>query len=315
MQIQNSKNLEADLQRCNDALIDSENERNAIGLSIRDCQRAAEESRADQQGEINELNESNQKLQYEIHDLSMKQNQVLQLLEASQQRLKAAERVIEATQRYPQKDCSDTADPDCSGSSAISVENPDDLLHSAFHDNEARGSVSLQDELDMLKDDVLDYSECVDTGGQCIPQSKSSELNKNRSVVPHDAVWLLHHEIVGGDVLVARVTSEGVMLPALVIFDGSNWKSNDFEIVYQERARMPDGIEIDFRCDPNHNSILEKCFKPTYGYCTLPKVLFCAILPLSQQVSDCVESDKEGCLQPLEQLMYDIFEQKVETFR
>lgn len=117
-------------------------------------------------------------------------------------------------------------------------------------------------------------------------------------------IWLLHRELRGTDLLVIRVNNAGYVLPALLIFDASEWESPDFKrIVYEERARMPENVETDFRYDKDKNSVLQKCFNGNDGYCTMSEIQFCAILPLKRKQRRSESTSARNHLQPLEQLL------------
>jgi hypothetical protein len=116
-------------------------------------------------------------------------------------------------------------------------------------------------------------------------------------------IWLTHRGLRGADLLVVRVNTGGSVLPPLVIFNSSNWKSLDFEhIIREERARMPQNVGTAFRYSKDHISVLQKCFSATNGYCTMPEIQFCAILPLNRRRTiDDTNAQKD--FQPLEQLL------------
>jgi hypothetical protein len=117
-------------------------------------------------------------------------------------------------------------------------------------------------------------------------------------------IWLLHRELFGTDLLVVRVNAEGFVLPALVIFNSSNWMSEDFKrIILEEKARMPQNVATEFRYSEDGNSVLAKCFEATGGYCTMSELQFCAILPLKSRGSirgnDTHAKHKTRCLEEL----------------
>lgn len=94
-------------------------------------------------------------------------------------------------------------------------------------------------------------------------------------------IWLQHRQLYDSDLLVVRVNVEGLVLPALVIFDSTHWESDDFRtIIREENVRMPQNIETEFRYDKDDISVMEKCFDATKGHCTMQDLQFCAILPL-----------------------------------
>ncbi|KAH7078101.1 hypothetical protein BKA63DRAFT_552231 [Paraphoma chrysanthemicola] len=104
-------------------------------------------------------------------------------------------------------------------------------------------------------------------------------------------IWLQHRQLYGSNLLVVRVNTEGLVLPPLIIFHTTNWDSQDFrKIIREEKARMPQNVETDFRYDENYTSVLEKCFNATKGYCTMRDLQFCAILPLERRP---MESNEE----------------------
>jgi hypothetical protein len=103
---------------------------------------------------------------------------------------------------------------------------------------------------------------------------------------------------------VVRVNTEGFVLPPVIIFDSSNWTSRDFESVTRyERARMPQNIATDFRYDKENTSVFQKCFNATSGYCTMPEIQFCAILPLNTNSHPIGDKNAQYELQRLEQLL------------
>jgi hypothetical protein len=117
-------------------------------------------------------------------------------------------------------------------------------------------------------------------------------------------IWLLHRELRGSDLLVIRVNTDGVKLAPLVIFDDSDWRSKDFrKIIVEERARMPQNVETDFRYDANNTSALERCFNATAGTCALSELQFCAILPLKRQRRAMDEIEPQREFEPLEKLL------------
>jgi hypothetical protein len=117
-------------------------------------------------------------------------------------------------------------------------------------------------------------------------------------------IWLLHRELRGVDLLVIRITSGGSKLSPLIIFNDANWTSPDFrKIIIEERARMPQNVEIDFRYDENNTSALEKCFNATKGSCTMSELQFCAILPLQRREERRDNLQTRSDLQSLEQIL------------
>lgn len=96
--------------------------------------------------------------------------------------------------------------------------------------------------------------------------------------------WLLHRRLRGKDLLVVRTNSEGIPWQPLIIHDATNWTSQSFkDIIVQEKVRMPQNVETDFRYSKNRTSVLEKCFTIRDGYCTMRDLQFCAILPLGSR--------------------------------
>jgi hypothetical protein len=103
---------------------------------------------------------------------------------------------------------------------------------------------------------------------------------------------------------VVRVNTEGFVLPPVIIFDSSNWTSRDFESVTRyERARMPQNIATDFRYDKENTSVFQKYFIATGGYCTMPEIQFCAILPLNTNSHPIGDKNAQYELHRLEQLL------------
>lgn len=94
-------------------------------------------------------------------------------------------------------------------------------------------------------------------------------------------IWLQHRQLYGSDLLVVRVNTEGLVLPALVIFNSTDWKSDQFrKIIHEEKARMPQNVATEFRYNRHDISVLKKCFDATDGYCNQRDLQFCAFLPL-----------------------------------
>jgi hypothetical protein len=117
-------------------------------------------------------------------------------------------------------------------------------------------------------------------------------------------VWLLHRGLIGADLLVVRVNNGGCVLSPVIIFRSSDWKSHQFErITREERARIPQNIATEFRYDKDRKSVLEKCFSPTTGYCTVSDIQFCAILPLKRQRRAAADVRIKKKLEHLEQLL------------
>jgi hypothetical protein len=117
-------------------------------------------------------------------------------------------------------------------------------------------------------------------------------------------IWLLHRELRGVDLLVVLVDKEGSVRPPLVIFNSSNWKSIEFQhIIREEKSRMPQNVKVDFRYDKEKTSVLHKCFDAHEGYCTMPEIQFCAILPLSRKRKTLDISSGHNYFQPLEKLL------------
>jgi hypothetical protein len=117
-------------------------------------------------------------------------------------------------------------------------------------------------------------------------------------------VWLLHRGLTRADLLVVRVNNGGSVLPPVVIFRSSDWKSHQFErITREERARIPQNLATEFRYDKDRKSVLEKCFSPTTGYCTVSDIQFCAILPLKRQRRAGADVRVKKRLERLEQLL------------
>jgi hypothetical protein len=104
-------------------------------------------------------------------------------------------------------------------------------------------------------------------------------------------IWLQHRQLAGSDLLLVRVNAEGLVLPALVIFNSTNWVSHDLRrIILEEKARMPHNVATDFRYDKDDISVMKKCFDATEGYFTMHDLQFCAILALKSRKK---KSDKE----------------------
>jgi hypothetical protein len=117
-------------------------------------------------------------------------------------------------------------------------------------------------------------------------------------------IWLLHRKLCGVDLLVVLVDKEGSVRPPLVIFNSSNWNSTEFErIIREEQSRMPKNVKVDFRYDKEKTSVLQKCFAAHNGYCTMPEIQFCAILPLSRKGKTLDSSSGQNYFQPLEKLL------------
>jgi hypothetical protein len=129
--------------------------------------------------------------------------------------------------------------------------------------------------------------------------------SRNYFIPERDAyIWLSHRELPGVDLLVVRVNNKGVVQPPLVIFESSDWASEQFvNIIKEEKVRMPENVQVEFRYDENHTSVLQKCFDADKGYCTQSELQFCVILPLHPKV----RATDDACLQEefatLEQLL------------
>jgi hypothetical protein len=94
------------------------------------------------------------------------------------------------------------------------------------------------------------------------------------------AVLLVHGQLCGADLIVVRIDVKGSVLPPLIIFQDTDWLSDEFrQIITEERARMPPTIQVDFSMDKDGQSVLYKCFGPN-GYCVNRDIQACIILPL-----------------------------------
>jgi hypothetical protein len=109
-------------------------------------------------------------------------------------------------------------------------------------------------------------------------------MERSSSVVSpnSDFIWLLHNDQKDTDLLVVRVTIQGKVLPAMVLFASSDWTSEDFQrIIKSETARMPKpkDVTIGFKDDPSR-SILHQCLGASTARDA--KLQFCAVLPLTR---------------------------------
>jgi hypothetical protein len=128
---------------------------------------------------------------------------------------------------------------------------------------------------------------------------------RNYFIPERDAyIWLLHRKLRGADLLVVRVNIDGSVLPPLVIFESANWSSPDFRhIIGEERARMPQNVEVEFRYNKDRTSFLQKCFDIDKGHCTMPDIQFCAIMPFKRKKTINGDADPQTEFQSLEQLL------------
>jgi hypothetical protein len=127
---------------------------------------------------------------------------------------------------------------------------------------------------------------------------------------------LVYREQPDADLLIIRVTTEGTILPAKVLFASSKCESQESaRIVSAERVRMSRDITVDFKYDDGKNSILDKCLELPIKHGDSAEIQFCAILPLTEE--QCTKNRRvHHPLRPIEKLLklYDLVDNAVSAY-
>jgi hypothetical protein len=110
------------------------------------------------------------------------------------------------------------------------------------------------------------------------------------------SVLVIHQQLSDADLLVVRISAKNGVLAPLVIFQDTQWESEQFcDIIQKEPARMPKQVEVDFWDEKEVPSVLSKCFGPD-GYCVKDDIQACVILPLASELDTTLAVHGESSL-------------------